>query len=381
IDMRTAIMVAILLAATLAAAQDPAAKVQPAPQVFVLAVSGNPGSPVYARRMNDWLTRFHAYLTGPAALAKENAIVLCGDQDLKAPFVQGPATAEAVKRAIATVAQKLRPDDQFILFLVGHGALEDPLPMLLLPGQDLSAKELAEALEAVPAENQVVLNFAGASGDFLWHLARRGRVNVAATSPGEEGEPVLCEFFLQALEGKQADGESPWPLADNQARAQPATDPLKPVWRTGNKDGQVSVLEAYNWAAHETAMWIARQKRADGEQWIVEGRQSVALFKRLAAGEDSDPGARKLSPQSDANAPDAVIPLAMKEGQDLDPWWIGRRTVLEHALLEDCGQEVGVSCLRGQGYEPLDGVKEGQPGWLARRVLLGRPALLPEERK
>jgi hypothetical protein len=378
--MRTAIMVAIM-AATAAAAQDPAAKPQPMPQVFVLAVSGNPGSPVYARRMNDWLTRFHVYLTGPAAVARENIFVLCGDKDLKAPFVHGPATADSVKKTMAIVAQKLQPGDQFILFLVGHGVQEDPLPMLLLPGSDLSAKELAEALEAVPASNQVVLNFAGASGDFVRYLARRGRVNVAAASPAEEGEPVLCEFFLQALEGKLADGESPLPLSADEAKARPAPDPKKPVWRTGKKDGQVSVLEAYNWAAHETAMWIARQKRAGGEEWMVEGRQSVALFKRLATGDDSDPGARKLSPQSDANASDAIVPLAMIEGQDIDPWWIGRRTVLEHAVLEDCGQEVAVSCLRGQGYEPLDGVKEGQPGWLARRVVLGRPALLPEEGK
>ena len=50
----------------------------------------------------------------------------------------------------------------------------------------------------------------------------------------------------------------------------------------------------------------------------------------------------------------------------------------EHAVLEDCGEDSGVAALRATGYEPVAGAKPGEPGHLARRVVLGRPALLPE---
>ena len=68
-------------------------------------------------------------------------------------------------------------------------------------------------------------------------------------------------------------------------------------------------------------------------------------------------------------------------GGKIDATWRGRRAITEHAVIEDCGEETGVSALRGKGFEPVDGRKPGEPGCLARRVVLGRAALLNAEAK
>ncbi len=285
----------ILALATTASAQGTSNQakpaVAPAPQTYAVIVSGIPGTPLYARRFADWTTRFHAYLTGPAGIPASHVATLTGDKDFNSPWVTGQATAQNIRQTLADLSQKVRDDDQFILVLIGHGQAGDSDPALLVPGPALTARTLAQDLNQIPARTQVVLNFAGAAGDMVKDLARAGRVNVAATGPGEEVEPVLAEFFLIGLETKAADGEAP--VAADEPVPIPADGSPAPL-RTGVKDGQVSMLEAYNWAARETAYWVGRQKMDDDESWIVEGSKSVEIFKKLCVGGADDPGAEAL---------------------------------------------------------------------------------------
>jgi hypothetical protein len=324
-------------------------------ECYALLVSGLPGPPIYAKRYADWLKRFHAYLTKTAKVPAENIVVLSGDDAFKDAIVAGKATRETVTKAIASLAKKVQPDDQFVLVLVGHGAVAQTLPSFIIPGQDINAQELADALAAIRARNQVVLDFTASSGDSVRFLARGGRVTLAATSPTEVTEPVLAEFFLRGLESLRADGEGA-----------PAA---------GARDGAVTLLEATNWASHQAAMWIARMKSTESG-WKVDGKESVEIFQKLYVGAEGEPATRKLSPDSNATAPDEAVELRPKGG--LNEFWLSRRIVAEHAVLEDCGLEKGVSPLTNDGYKPIDGAKDGEPGWLARRTVLGRPALLSQ---
>jgi len=299
----------------------------------VIIVQGMPGAPVYARRYGDWVKRFRSLFTQAAAVT-----VLSGDN----------ATAEHVTRELASVAKRVSPADQFVLIIIGHGAVGDMTPTIVLPGPDLNARDLAQALEPIPAQNQVILNFVASSGDFVRFLAKPGRVNIAATSPAEVSEPVCAEFFLRGLESKRADDDS---------------------------NGTITLLEAYHWAADQTALWIVRQKTTKAG-WLVHGRESVEIFKKLCTGADDEPAARQLSPRSNADADDEVTPFRPPGGK-IDHHWRGRRAITEHAVLEDCGEETGATALRGKGFEPLEGKEKGEPGYLARRVVLGQAELLP----
>jgi hypothetical protein len=349
---------------------------QPAsPQCHALIVSGLPGSNLYGRRFSDWQSRLAAHLAA-AGVPRANIVLLHGDKDAKDPAC---STGDNLRAAVRAIAVKAQPQDQFIFAVFAHGTVPDVSPALVLPGPDVGAPELADLLNSVKAGTQVVLMLGSSSGDFVKPLARRDRVLLTATSPGEGAEPVFAEFFLRGLESKRCDGESVLPKPAPAASASaPASAPALPV-PAGVKDDVLTVLEAYNWATHQTAMWMLRQKGDPITNiWTVEGKESVEIFKKLCVGAEGEHGARKLAPGSDASKPDEQVPLKVQPGQKVSQWWIGRRAVPEHALLEDCGQPAGASALRDgyPGYESLNGVKPGEPGSLARRVVLGKPALV-----
>lgn len=360
------LLAAIMFLATLTtaalAAPAPEAAASPAPasaaapgQCYAVLVGAMPGEALYATHYRDWLKRLRAHLV-QAGVPAGNIVILSGDKEFADPAVAGVATVESIKRALADMAAKVQPQDQFILALVGHGVSTEKPPTLVLPGPDVTAQDLADALAAIPAANQVVLNLSSSAGSAVEMLVRRGRVIVAANSPAEGNEPIFPEFFLRGLESKRADGEGA-----------PAA---------GAKDGRITLLEAVNWATHEAALWTLRLKKTE-TGWKLDGKESVEIFEKLFAAPPGAPGTQKLAADSDRARPDGPVVLKPADGK-IDESWISRRVLSEHAVLEDCGEKAGASALRDAGYEPLAGRKPGQPGHLARRVVLGQADLLPE---
>ena len=339
------------LGQTLASA--PATSTAPShpPEVRAVLVGAMPGSPLYARRYQDWLKRFHAQLV-KAGVGAKNITVLSGDKSFKDPIVTGLATTESVCKAIADTGGRCGDKDQFVVILVGHGSNADALPSLILPGPDLTTDDFAKAMSAVAAGTQVVLNFSNSSGAFLKATTARGRVNIASTSAEESTESVLAEFFLKALETGAADGEG---VPDKA------------------KDGQVSLLEAFNWATFQTAQWISRQTgNAEDGTWTVKGKESVALFKKLYDGPESELGVRKIDSASEDSIADPVVEIIPPTDAAAAKAWGGRRLVDEHATLDDCGQENAVSALTPKGYEPVVPAKPDAEGALAAKIVLGK---------
>jgi hypothetical protein len=321
----------------------PLASAQPAPagQSYAILVGGLPGPDPYGQWYTDWLTRFQSYLTSTAHIPAANIAVLSGKD----------ATFDAITAAFQQFAPRSKPQDQLIFFIVGHGEITDPAPKITLAGPDPTPPQLAALLDSFPAKNQVILNFTASSGDFLKSLSSPNRVNITATSPTEIEEPIFAEFFLRGLESKRADAD---------------------------KDGKVTMLEAYNWAAQQTAYWIARwtetdpgkitdpSKPAPPTVWKASGKETVEIFQKLYS---SVPN-RKLDPTSDSTKDDVPVDLAPPGGQVTDDW-ASRRVIDEHAMLEDCGQGVGVSVITDKCLQPILGLKAGDPGYLAAHTILG----------
>ncbi len=173
---------------------------------------------------------------------------------------------------------------------------------------------------------------------------------------------MFCEFFLRALESGKADGEA--------------------ALAGGAKDGVTTLLEAFNWASHQTGQWISRQREDEEHNWVVTGKESVAIFKKLFDGADGEIGARKLSGESDANAEDPILALATPTDGETAHAWAHRRVINEHAILEDAGKENGVAALsNAKGYEPVPLGKSGDQGNLASRTVLGQSSLRNAEKR
>ena len=92
-----------------------------------------------------------------------------------------------------------------------------------LPGPDLTAAEFARLLDRLAAQPVVFVNTASSSGGFVAALSGKDRTIITATkTDGERNQTRFGEFFAEAL--------------------RPPTD------ADSDKDGRVSVLEAFVWA-------------------------------------------------------------------------------------------------------------------------------------
>jgi hypothetical protein len=119
-----------------------------------------------------------------------------------------------------------------------------------LPGPDMTAAELAELLDLFPTQRVVVVNTASASGDYQQPLAGRNRAVITATRSGmQRNETVFGGFFVDAFASEGADID---------------------------KDGRVTVLEAFEYAQSEVERHYQVGNRLQTEHSVLGGDQEVA---------------------------------------------------------------------------------------------------------
>lgn len=139
---------------------------------------------------------------------------------------RGQSTKINVERAITQLATRAAASDQIIVVLIGHGSGEGPDTKISIPGPDLSARDFASLLAKFPTQKIAFVNLTSASGDMLPVLSAPNRVIITATkSAFERNESHFAQFFVDALTKDGADVD---------------------------KDGRVSLLEAFRYAVVET---------------------------------------------------------------------------------------------------------------------------------
>ena len=200
---------------------------------YGLVIAGIGGEKKYVDRNLDWARGFRDVLTAEYGFSEDRLILLVED----AAAVGGPPAAKStlaqIRRAVADLAALVRPVDDLFILLIGHGSATDGGARLNIPGPDLTADMLRDALGEVGGRYTVVVNGASASAPFIEALSGPGRVIVTATkSSGERLSTVFPEHLLAALEGEAGDLD---------------------------RDGRVSVLESFVYAKNKTAEWYAGQ--------------------------------------------------------------------------------------------------------------------------
>jgi hypothetical protein len=199
---------------------------------FYLTVAGLGGEP-------DYETRFHMLADETDKLLKS------GGSERVVTTLEGPAaTRQAVLAALDKFAQDAKGPDSLVVMLIGHGTFDGVEYKINLPGPDLSAPELAAALNRISASRQLVVNMTSASGGSITALRKEGRVVVCATRNGtEKNATVFARFWVEALRDPSAD-----------------TD----------KNETVSALEAFKYAQQKTAKFYDDQKRLSTEHAVME---------------------------------------------------------------------------------------------------------------
>jgi hypothetical protein len=212
--------------------------------VYSVTVAGLVGEPDYEQRFTVAATDLDKLLK--AAGADVHVYTLTG----------AAATRARLTQVLGQVAHDAKPEDDFVLTLIGHGSFDGVEYKFNLVGPDVSAAELADLCNRVAARRQLIVNTTSASGGSIPALRRPGRAVIASTKSGtEKNATVFARYWVEALQDPSADVD---------------------------KSESVSALEAFQYADRKTAEFYTSQKRLATEHAVFEDTGKGEPVRALA---------------------------------------------------------------------------------------------------
>ena len=220
---------------------------------YALVVSGASGGEAYAKKYDGWRRTLVASLKSFGY----------ADDHLLALSEASRAQIEQVFRDLRT---RMTKDDILFVILFGHGTIaqgprgEDA--RFNLVGPDMKASDWADQLKLVPGR-QVFVDTTSGSFPFLHQLATPGRIVITATdSSAQEFETVFPEFFVSAFATAAADGD---------------------------KDGRVSMFEAFAYASANVRIWFDQHNQLPTERALLDGEAVArATYLQQRAGPQNE---------------------------------------------------------------------------------------------
>lgn len=247
----------VLVAASLPAFANAAA--------YTFVVAGLGGEPEYEQRFRE-----QANAIGSAArqVAQDasHVVVLIGDK----------ARRDSVRRELRALASRMTPHDTITIVLIGHGSFDGETYRFNVPGIDITATDLGELFDRLPAREQLIVNATSASGAVIEQWQRPGRVVISATKNGGERTATrFAQFWAKAVTTDAADV---------------------------NKDNVVSAAEAFDYSERQVAAAFKSDVSLATEHAHMEGedagRFTVARLGTAAVA-SSDPQVAALLKQRD----------------------------------------------------------------------------------
>jgi hypothetical protein len=223
---------------------------------YALVITGASGGEAYAKKYDGWRRAFVSTLREKFAYPADHVVVLAEREE---PGVAA-ATREQVQRTLVALGTRLVKDDQLVVLLIGHGTSaeggdgEDA--KFNLVGPDMSASQWSSLLKPLAAR-LVFIDTTPVSFPFLRKIAGPGRIVITATdSSAQEFETVFGEWFVKAFTEAAADAD---------------------------KNGRVSVLEAFTYASAGVRRWFEERNQLPTERPLLDddgdgvGREAQTL--------------------------------------------------------------------------------------------------------
>ena len=228
---RNAIVVVLLYGTVCAVSVGDDADPAEQPRATLLLVMGEPGGDEYREMFEEWAGRWRAAAETGGVDVVEVGTDADGEVDDRTQL----------SRAIATqVGEEVRP---LWIVLIGHGTFDGRTAKFNLRGPDVPARELAASLDELQRP-LAVINCASSSGAFLDRLSAPGRVVVTATRNGSEVNFArFGDYLSQSIGSLEADFD---------------------------KDGQVSLLEAFLSASRLTMEFYEGEDRIPTEHALID---------------------------------------------------------------------------------------------------------------
>ena len=192
-----------------------------AQDTHLVVITGVSGDQEHSDKFHKWATTLLDAARKNDRIPDDHIIYLAEKTDIDRR-VRGRSSRENVEKTFGDLARTVKPDDEVVIVLFGHGSFDGRKAAFNLPGPDLTADEYAALLDKLGRARVVFVNTASSSGAFLQPLTKAGRAVVTATKTGGEfNETLFPEYFVDAFATESADQ---------------------------NRDGRVSILEAFEYA-------------------------------------------------------------------------------------------------------------------------------------
>lgn len=211
---------------------------------FLLIVSGLGGEDYYSEKFGRWSLNLLETVHQHDAVEDAQTIYLAeSGRDLD-QRIDGTSNKSTVLEAIAELARRSTAGDRILLVLIGHGTAQGREVRFNLPGPDLSPRELADALSPLHDRRLALIIAASSSGAFVQALSAPGRVVITATADGQQSQATrFGGYFIDAMASDAADAD---------------------------KDGQVSLLEAFHFARRKVEQAYKGENRLQPEHALLD---------------------------------------------------------------------------------------------------------------
>ena len=194
-------------------------------RVRALIVTGVAGEPQIADAFHKQATGLIDALTTRFGIPASDIVYLGETPSRDAARIKAASTKANIEKELAALGEQSKRGDVLFVMLIGHGSGDDTSPRFNVTGPDIAAADFARVFDTIDGPTIAVVNAASASGGFVATLSGPNRVIATATKSGmERNQTRFANYFVQAYAGDVADAD---------------------------KDGRVSVLEAYDYARRE----------------------------------------------------------------------------------------------------------------------------------
>jgi len=196
----------------------------------LLLIIGTPGTEEYHERFRQWGEKW--------IQAADAGHLRVSSLGLKA---EEAATLDRIRKKIADLANEKQTP--LWIVLIGHGTFDGQSAKFNLPGTDLSPEMFKESLASM-SRPVAIIQCASASAPFLQALAAPGRVVITATNSGNEVNfSYFGQYLAEAITHSAADLD---------------------------KDEQISLLEAFLSATHQTEQFYRGDGRLASEHAVLD---------------------------------------------------------------------------------------------------------------
>jgi hypothetical protein len=197
----------------------------------LVVITGVSGEPKIGTQWQGMAMALHTAATQRFGVPAARLTVLTEDSTRDADKVRGRSSKATIERVLGGLARSLTATDRLVVVVIAHGSSLSGATRVNLPGPDMTPADFARVLAPATAPSIAFIHTGSASGEFTEALAGPRRIVITATkSAREQNETLFPGPFVRALTTDDGDAD---------------------------KDGRVSLLEAFTYAQREVEQFYA----------------------------------------------------------------------------------------------------------------------------